>query len=455
MSKRPPIASILGHAALLATLLIAGCAVPQPPGAGKMSFELDPGSGRRFFLYLPEEYVKTDEAERAQRRWPLVMTFHGMKPYDTSIFQIREWQEEADRYGFVVVAPELLAFDQIIGEFPQNSINILFKSDEQASLSIMDHVIKTTGADGQNVLSTGFSSGGYLAHYMLNRHPDRFSCLAARQADYSAAVLDSSMTAHSRNTPVLITNTEHDVPICKEESREAIRWYEAHGYRKLAWLYVRNLAHERTPDVAAAFFARCAGVTARTPPKPMEKRKALDGNATGLALLSGQFSDLPPPPRESAGAATPAPTPKNPPSPRPPAPVAAPRAESPPRRAATTAPRSADPPAGSESPPPRSTQSTLEIELSAAQGHTPFTLAFEARSPADWKAPIVYYWTLNGQRIAEGRRGERSICEPGEYALELLAVTQDGVEHRASKTVRALGAAEAAGGRPGAGRAAP
>lgn len=429
---------IVVRALLPVVLWPAGCAVPQPPGAGRMSYELDPGSGRRYFLYLPEDYVKADEAQRRERRWPMVLTFHGMKPYDTSIFQIREWQEEADRYGFVVVAPELLAFDQIIGEFPQNSINILFKSDEQATLSIMDHVGKTTAADTRNVLSTGFSSGGYLAHYMLNRHPDRFTCLAARQSNFSAAVLDSSETVRSRNTPVLVMNTEHDVPICKEESREAIRWYEAHGYRRLAWLYIRNLAHERTPDVAAAFFARSAGVVARTPPKVMAQRKALDGNATGLALITGGFNDQPPPapaaakPPDSAsgntaGAVAPPPVAKSPPPP----------AHKPSPAFVAVEPSAAAPSTPSASGP--SPSATLGIGLSSASGHVPFVLSFEAESPPQWRAGVMYYWTLNGQRVAEGPRGEQTIAEPGDYALELLAVTSDGAEHRAARTIRALG----------------
>lgn len=263
---------------------LLGCAVPQPPGNGRMSAVLEPETGRSYLLYLPESYIGLSDEERAQRRWPLVMTFHGMKPYDTALLQMLEWEREADRYGMIVVAPELLAFDFVIGQFPQNDVTLLFEADERAILAIMDHVQSTTAADQRHVLSTGFSSGGYMAHYMLNRHPERFSCLAVRQANFSPAVLDSNATDRSRDRPILIVNTENDVPLCVEESRDAIRWYEAHGYSRLAWLKIRRLAHERTPDLAAGFFARSASTRASIPVN-MANRDALDGNATGLALL--------------------------------------------------------------------------------------------------------------------------------------------------------------------------
>lgn len=431
-------------APLFVGALATGCAVPQPPGTGRATYELDPRSGRHYFEYLPDDYVNATDEQRAQRHWPLVVTFHGMKPYDTSIFQIREWEQEADRYGFIVIAPELLAFDMIIGEFPQNSISLLFKSDEQATLSIMDHVCETTQADCENVLATGFSSGGYLAHYMLNRHPDRFSCLAARQANFSAAVLDSSETVKSRNSPVLVMNAEHDMPICVEESKEAVRWYEVHGYKKLAWLYIRDLAHERTPDVAAAFFARSAGVVARTPPAVMTNRRALAGNATGRALLAGEFSgNAPPSGVRTAEADTSAPVAK-PVTPRRPVETAV-RTEKP-KPAPAPAPEPEPPPPPTpkrgEAPPSKPRTTPVAIKLSTAAGYAPLTLSYAADTPAEWQSSGRFEWRLDGQKIGDGPRGERTLSDAGEYVIELLVVAKDGTEYRASQSVRVLRAVE-------------
>ncbi|MEW6253387.1 MAG: prolyl oligopeptidase family serine peptidase, partial [Planctomycetota bacterium] len=256
--------------------------MPQPRGEGRREYLVEPVSQRGYHLYLPKDYVQADEAARAARRWPVVVTFHGMKPYDTATYQAHEWEQEADRYGLIVIAPVLKAFVFVIGEFPLRTINRDFKSDEVATLAILEHVLQTTQADPGNVLSTSWSSGGYMAHYMLNRHPDKFSCLAVRQSNFSATVLDSVTTAHSLYHPVMIVSTENDFVICKEESRDAIRWYESHGYRNLAWIYLKRLGHERTPDMAAAFFARVAGVTPSKPPAVLVGRQVIDGNASGL-----------------------------------------------------------------------------------------------------------------------------------------------------------------------------
>ena len=39
---------------------------------------------------------------------------HGLRPYDDANPQIREWQQEADRYNFIVVAPELRTCDTLV-----------------------------------------------------------------------------------------------------------------------------------------------------------------------------------------------------------------------------------------------------------------------------------------------------------------------------------------------------
>ena len=234
-------------------LSLTGCVVPQPRGEGTLQRIVEPTTKRPYYLYLPKEYVQADAAGRAARHWPVVVTFHGMKPYDVASSQAREWEQEADRYGYVVIAPELVAFDFFTGEFPQRTISRSFKSDELAILAILDHVFETTAADPNNVLSTSWSSGGYMAHYMLNRHPERFTCLAVRQSNFSASVLDSISTVQSAYHPILVVTTQNDVPICREESREAIRWYESHGYKNFAWVYLNRLGHERTPDTAADF----------------------------------------------------------------------------------------------------------------------------------------------------------------------------------------------------------
>jgi dienelactone hydrolase len=278
-----------GLALLIGALFTqTGCLVSQPHGKGEMRTVVEPTTRRTYHLYLPQSYTQLDPLARKQRRWPLVVTFHGMKPFDHAPWQVHEWEAEADRFGFIVVAPELNAPD-VLAEFPLKRVHPAMKRDEEATLAIIRHVFATTEADPGNVLSTGFSSGGYMAHYMLNRHPDVFTCLAARQGNFSTSVQDPSLAPRSQRTPILIVYTENDMGICKKESQDAITWYERNGFTNVGWVRLKALGHVRTPDLAADFFGRAAGVSPLRPPSTLANRQAMAGNSRGLQFMSGQM----------------------------------------------------------------------------------------------------------------------------------------------------------------------
>jgi len=440
----------LGPAALL---LVGGCAVPQPRGGGKLQYLAEPSTKRGYWLYVPRPYLEADEATRQQRRWPVVVTFHGMKPFDSAYPQACEWQQEADRYGFIVIAPELVAPD-VLRQFPIRSITPAFASDAEATLAILDHVFASTCADRQNVLATSWSSGGYLAHYVLNRYPERFTCLAVRQSNFSNAVLDPRLTPRSRDHPLLILTTQNDFGGVKQETREAIRWYEGHGYTNFAWVEIKGLGHERTPDTAAAFFAKVAGVEPSHPPTVLTHRQAIAGNPRGLALLTArgdQALAVAAQKRDLTPAATPArltarepatgslaaanrPTPPRPAAP-PPEPLASTTggatpdgaSRKPAQAVATQTPR--------RPPPPRP---PVSIRVWPRIGVEPLVLAFAAECPPDWLRTADFLWTLNGEPIASGPNGQKTITQPGEHTLALLVVTANGAEYRVYRLIRVL-----------------
>ena len=424
-------------------LSASGCVVPQPRGQGYRERLVEPTTGRGYWLYLPQEYIKLDEPARQQRRWPLVVTFHGMKPFDRASAQAREWEQEADRYGFIVIAPELRAPD-VLRQFPVRQIAPSFKSDEEASLAIVDRVCATTHADPSHVLSTSWSSGGYLAHYMFNRYPERFTCLAVRQSNFAGCILDPQQTARSRENPLLILTTQNDFGGVKRETAKAIEWYRQHGYSKLAWVEMKNLGHERTPDMAAAFFAAVAGVEPNQPPTVLARRQAIAGNPRGLALLAGSANGTAakpvqaPPPRPVA---RPAPQPTNPR-----ATVLKARTNPPPSVSHPAARPVVTPTGQATAPPAERPRARISIRVSTAIGTEPLTLAFSAECPADWLRSADFLWTLDGNPVCSGVNGQKTITQPGEHTLGLLVVTRDGREHRAFRLIRVLPNIRSAGG---------
>ncbi len=430
-----------GFALLSLTLLAgAGCAVPQPRGAGKLSYEVEPTTRRGYYLYLPAPYV-ANEAGRARRSWPTVVTFHGMKPFDNARPQAREWQQEADRYGFVVVAPELRSPD-MLRQFPLSQRTDAFTSDETATIAILDHVYATTRADPRNVLSTSWSSGGYLAHYMANQYPERFSCVAVRQSNFSKEVQDPTKAAQGRDRPILIVNTEKDFASCKSESREAVDWYETNGFRHVAWVYLRGLGHERTPDIAAAFFAQVCGMQPQSSPAVIARRQAIDGNTEGLAILTGAWGGAgggsayatareptpQPSPRARAGGEQSAVRPTTSPGASraaQPAPIETTAAAKPVLRQVTVEAPPASPPA-------------LTIRVSSAIGIEPLYLGYFAECPIDWRRNARFEWYLNGQAIGVGLNGHKTLGAPGEHTLAVKVTTREGERYEAERRIRVL-----------------
>jgi dienelactone hydrolase len=238
-----------------------GCAVPQPRGEGLYTYVEEPSTKTWYHLYLPKDYEKLNRRHpnTPTKKWPLVMTFHGMKPYDNALPQEREWEKEADFYGYIVCAPELRSCDSFM-EYPLTREHSYVMKDKSAVLAIMDHVFRTTQADPKRVLSTSWSCGGYLAHYFPNRFPNRFACIATRLSNFSAGLMsEASVPQYKDRIPVAIFIGDGDFPACKTESEEAVAWYQARGF-KVRGKMIDNMGHRRIPQTAAAFFADQIGI---------------------------------------------------------------------------------------------------------------------------------------------------------------------------------------------------
>lgn len=231
----------------------AGCDVPGVRGKGIQLRRTNAASGRGYWLYLPRHFAR-------DRRWPLVVTLHGMKPFDNSTYQIHEWQPTADQYGLVVVAPDLVSPD-LLGEFPlQNPHNVGLLKDELAVLNILEEMCTEAPVRTEAILLTSWSSGGYIAHYMMNRHSNLFAALAARESNFQAHLLDPGLVDRYAHKPVLVFYGQNDFSRVKKEAIEAAEWYRRHDFALLEESEIPGLGHQRRPGIAAEFFARYAAL---------------------------------------------------------------------------------------------------------------------------------------------------------------------------------------------------
>jgi hypothetical protein len=487
----------------VAASMLPGCAVPQRPGKGSVMHLREPQTKSMYWLYLPADYVEAHkDAKITSKKYPLVMTFHGMKPFDNAHSQIVEWQQEADRYGFVVCAPELQAPD-LYSPVPLKKVWPPLLRDEKAILATMDEVMRTTDVNPSAVLATSWSYGGYLAHYMMNRHPARFTCLAVRQSNFSADILDPKQVDQYRDHKVAVFYTENDFAICQRESQEAALWYSKLGFN-LTFREFGEKGHERTPSLAAAFFASDCGAEAKSPPTELAQLQVRDvpvldrtnGRVAGVTAASdgvdrstaqgpqpklnpapqpiapSQTQSKQTPPQQTvlassssgynlyseSASGTRTPTASPPPAERKPAnEVLFPRPiesanpiRTRPAKPATAAPSAPVNPAPRRAEPPPSIPTEISnpvrVRLSSTIGIAPLLVSYSAAVPNRFKEHAYFLWTDNGEPMSNGLNGQKFFTEPGEHEIEVLVTTRDGQEFRAASSVTVLERISSKGG---------
>jgi poly(3-hydroxybutyrate) depolymerase len=472
---------------ILSTLTLStGCLVPQPLGNGRETREIEPRSRAEYYLYLPEAYVKNNgvHPKYPGRRWPLVMTFHGMKPYDTWDRQIHEWQEQADAYGFVVCAPWLQTCDSF-AEFPPTQERDYVLRDKEAVIAIMDDIMVNHRVDPRAVLSTSWSSGGFIAHYMPNHFPDRFTCIATRLSNFSPYIMMPSTAPLYRDMPIAIFIGEADFPACITQSQEAVAWYLAHGFNHVEAKIMDKMAHQRIPQTAAAFFANQLGIE---PLKPEVAVRTLatvrmhdweappdiltrywPASATEPAPTAESIASRPAPPAVAARNAQPQPydgaiwkvgdaDPAIVGDPAHDAARPAWTSHSSPINQATYRPMTSGPYAyprhaltahitsingvsaadanGDRRPAPPRVARSVNVRLSGPdEGYAPFYTAFATDLPEDQARDADFLWTHNGAPIGHAPRSVRVFEDPGVHNIAVLVITADGQEFRGSTTV--------------------
>ena len=224
-------------------LLAGGCAVPPtPPTPVEPTHERDPVTGRGFWMYVPSTY-------RAERPSPLIVTCHGTPPYDVANHHIREWQWYGEKNNCIVIAPELIATDGIFGDGPTAGM----LNDERFILSMVSYLGYHYNIDRANVMITGFSGGGFPTYFIGLRHPDLFTCIVARNCNFSRSNIEGWWTSEALRTPILIYYGEFDPNVIQSQSGDAIAYLRAHQF-SVETQIVPKTGHERRPDIAMKFF---------------------------------------------------------------------------------------------------------------------------------------------------------------------------------------------------------
>ena len=234
-------ATKLSH--LLPLVLLAGCAVTQPENTPVgHRYERDPSSGHGYYLYVPSTY-------RHERAMPLIVTCHGTPPFDVANHHIREMKMLAERNGCIVVAPELVGTDGVLGDGPL--VGML--ANERTILSLVSWLGYRYNIDRANVMITGFSGGGFPCYWVGLRHPDLFSVVVARSCNFNEGNLDGWYPPEARWQAVKVYHTENDPGTIVHQSQMAVTYLRSKGFRVDTEI-LPGRGHERMPQVAMRFF---------------------------------------------------------------------------------------------------------------------------------------------------------------------------------------------------------
>lgn len=243
--------------------LLGGCAVTQDQNTPAWQrYELDPATGRGYWIYVPSRY-------RHDRPAPLIVTCHGSPPFDVSSHHIREWKMLGERNGCIIVAPELIGTDGILGDGPR--VGML--ANERFILSLLSLLGYRYNIDRANIMITGFSGGGFPTYWVGLRHPDIFSVVAARSSNFNKGNLDGWYPMDALKTRVLVYWGQNDPAAIRLQSEAAVRYLRSKGF-SVRTATLPGVGHQRRPEVAMAFFRKNWRVAVPTMPLP-GRREAL------------------------------------------------------------------------------------------------------------------------------------------------------------------------------------
>lgn len=121
--------------------------------------------------------LKIHVPAKAARGAPLVIVLHGCTQSARGYASPAGWLDLADRFGFVVVAPE---------QRQANNPNLCFNwyqvgdvgrrgGEAESIAQMVDYALRTHDLDARRVFVTGLSAGGAMTSVMLATYPDVFA----------------------------------------------------------------------------------------------------------------------------------------------------------------------------------------------------------------------------------------------------------------------------------------
>ena len=212
---------------------------------GKVSFQKEATTGRTYHLYIPTTY-------NPRRAYPLVVTAQGTFPFDEAAQQRDRWVDVAERYGFIVCSADFDGATGLLG-FPADKPAPELVRDDKAAVAIVREIASRYNINRDAIMITGWSGGGFPAHFIGMHHPEIFRCIVGRTANFNDRLVTDDVALKARNMHVYVFFGEADLPGFDSQNRDANFWYTIRGFRNFV---IRRLpgGHDPNQTEAARYF---------------------------------------------------------------------------------------------------------------------------------------------------------------------------------------------------------
>jgi len=225
--------------------IVCGCAVTQPQATRtEPKLMVEPLTGGVYYLFVPDGYSHEKPA-------PLIVSCHGTDPFDVAAYQVGEWKWLAEQHGCILVCPKLQSTDGIFGAGDRWQL----LRDERLILSILGQLTYQFNIDRRNILMTGFSGGGFPVYFVGLRHPDIFSAVVARNANFNKASVEGWYPPEAMGVPMMVYYGQNDPAAIQAQSRAAVEFFRSAGFT-VETEVVGGSGHERHPEIAMRFWLR-------------------------------------------------------------------------------------------------------------------------------------------------------------------------------------------------------
>ena len=197
-----------------------------------------------YYMYIPTAY-------NPRKKWPLIVSAPGTFPFDSPPGTRNAWIDAAEKYGFIICCPD---FKSATGLLNPKGDQAKLATDDKNVVAILQELRARYSLNPDGAAITGWSGGGFPAHYIGLHHPELFRAIIGRTACFSEDLVDDETARKARQMHVFCFFAANDFAGIPEQNRRANFWYTTRGFLNFEIREVPG-GHAKNNDLAGQWFS--------------------------------------------------------------------------------------------------------------------------------------------------------------------------------------------------------